>query len=265
MKKKDWIILRLIRASVKNNAYVALRSRDVAESIVYLIRKYGGSHINECQRQLEQEAISERKQSQRQQFTQEELIVEAIKYTETDNSKWINARKRSKEEAAQLEKSTNSKKSSSNQQPISRFHSRRGCNTTITFMNMDYLPEILTRRQTSSSVGYSTSKVGSSSPRQRRTASESIEYNQQKKKDEKCVITGKIAKYRDPKSMLGYHDLDSYKELRRRIESGELKLSRPGVQKKNGKKLMKQINILKFKEINVQKHLEEHAHYFHIR
>ena len=186
-------------------------------------------------RQLEQEAISERKQSQRQQFTQEELIIEAIKYTETDNSKWINARKRSKEEAAQLEKSTNSKKSSSNQQPISRFHSRRGCNTTITFTNMDYLPEILTRRQTSSSVGYSTSKAGSSSPRQRRTASESIEYNQQKKKDEKCVITGKIAKYRDPKSMLGYHDLDSYKELRRRIESGELKLSRPGVQKKNGK------------------------------
>jgi hypothetical protein len=186
-------------------------------------------------RQLEQEAISERKQSQRQQFTQEELIIEAIKYTETDNSKWINARKRSKEEAAQLEKSTNSKNSSSNQQPISRFHSRRGCNTTITFTNMDYLPEILTRRQTSSSVGYSTSKAGSSSPRQRRTASESIEYNQQKKKDEKCVITGKIAKYRDPKSMLGYHDLDSYKELRRRIDSGELKLSRPGVQKKNGK------------------------------
>jgi len=55
MKKKDWIILRLVRASVKNNPYVALRSRDVAESIVYLIRKYGGSHINECQRQLEQE------------------------------------------------------------------------------------------------------------------------------------------------------------------------------------------------------------------
>lgn len=181
-------------------------------------------------RQLEQEAISERKQSQRQQFTQEELIVEAIKYTETDNSKWINARKRSKEEAAQLEKSTNSKKMSSNQQPISRFHSRRGCNTTITFMNMDFLPEILTHRQTSSS--------GTSSPRQRRSASESSEamlYTHQKKKDEKCVITGKIAKYRDPKSMLGYHDLDAYKELRRRIDSGELKLSRPGVQKKNGK------------------------------
>lgn len=166
-------------------------------------------------RQLEQEAISERKQSQRQQFTQEELIVESINYTETDNSKWINARKRSKEEAAQIEKSTNSKKSSSNQQPISRFHSRRGCNTTITFMNVEYLPEIFTRRQTSES-------------------SEAMHTHQ--KKDEECVITGKIAKYRDPKSMLGYHDLDSYKELRRRIDSGELKLSRPGVQKKNGKR-----------------------------
>lgn len=179
-------------------------------------------------RQLEQEAISERKQSQRQQFSQEELIVESIKYTETDNSKWINARKRSKEEAAHLEKSTNSKKSSSNQQPISRFHSRRGCNTTITFMNMDYLPEIFIRRQTSS--------LGTSSPRQRQNASESSEsMHTHQKKDEKCVITGKIAKYRDPKSMLGYHDSDSYKELRRRMDSGELKLSRPGVQKKNGK------------------------------
>jgi hypothetical protein len=55
MKKKDWIILRLIRTSVKNNAYVALRSRDVAESTLYLLRKYGQKYLFDCIGQLEEE------------------------------------------------------------------------------------------------------------------------------------------------------------------------------------------------------------------
>ena len=38
-----------------------------------------------------------------------------------------------------------------------------------------------------------------------------------------CIITGKKARYRDPKTMLGYHDLAAFKELRRRLASGELK------------------------------------------
>lgn len=192
--------------------------------------------------QLRQEAISERKKSQRTQFTQEELILESIKFTETENAKWLNARKRNREEAAQLEKNTgrNSKRSSLNQHPISRFHSRRGCNTTFTFMDMDHLPEILTRGHTSSSGVHSASYAGITTPTRRRRlgssfseASESSHPNLEKKY-EKCVITGKVAKYRDPKTMLGYHDLDAYKELRRRSDAGKLKISRPYVQKSNG-------------------------------
>ncbi|KAL3769342.1 hypothetical protein ACHAW5_002927 [Stephanodiscus triporus] len=191
--------------------------------------------------QLKQEAISERKKSQRLKFTQEELILESIKFTETENAKWLNARKRSKEETAQLEKSTGSsfKRSSSNQQPISRFHSRRGCHTTFTFMDMDHLPEILSRGHASPSVGHSTSYACSTTPTRRRrfgsSSSEASESTQPtpEKKYEKCVITGKIARYRDPKSMLGYHDLDAYKELRRRLDAGKLKISRPTVSKSN--------------------------------
>ena len=192
--------------------------------------------------QLKQEAISERKKSQRTQFTQEELILESIKFTETENAKWLNARKRNKEEAAQLEKNTgrNSKRSSLNQHPISRFHSRRGCNTTFTFMDMDHLPEILTRGHTSSSGVHSASYAGTTTPtRRRRLGSSSSEASESshptlEKKYEKCVITGKVAKYRDPKTMLGYHDLNAYKELRRRSDAGKLKISRPYAQKSNG-------------------------------
>ncbi|KAL3817750.1 hypothetical protein ACHAXA_010970 [Cyclostephanos tholiformis] len=190
--------------------------------------------------QLKQEAISERKKSQRIQFTQEELILESIKFTERENAKWLNARKRSKEAAAQFEKSTgSSSKRSSNQRLISRFHSRRGCNTTITFMDMDHLPEILTRGHTSYSVGHSASYAGSTTPTRRRrlgsSSSEASETTQPtpEKKHEKCVITGKVAKYRDPKSMLGYHDLDAFKELRRRLDAGKLKISRPAIHKIN--------------------------------
>jgi len=193
--------------------------------------------------QLKQEAISERKKSQRTQFTQEELILESIKFTETENARWLNARKRDKEEAAQLEKNTgrNSKRSSSNQHPVSRFHSRRGCNTTFTFMDMDHLPEILARGHTSSSSGvHPASYGGAATPtRRRRLGSSSSEASESshptlEKKYEKCVITGKVAKYRDPKTMLGYHDLDAYKELRRRSDAGKLNISRPHVQKSNG-------------------------------
>jgi len=184
-------------------------------------------------KQQRQTAITERKKIRKRQYTQEELILESIKSTEIENSKWINARKRTKEEVAQSEKAAGAKKSSLNQKPISRFHSRRGCNNTLTFMDMDHLPEILTRRHASScrsgNLGDSACTVAS--PKRRRLGSSTSETSESEqvaeKNHEKCVITGKIARYRDPKTMLGYHDLDSYKEIRRRLEAGELKISQP--------------------------------------
>jgi len=179
-------------------------------------------------KQQRQTATVERKKAPRRQLTQEELILECIKSTETENAKWLIGRKRSKQEVAQSEKAAGAKKSSLNQKPISRFYSRRGCPNTLTFMDMDHLPEVLTRRHaTAGNLGQSS--ITRASPKRRRldsiTSETSASVPNAEKSHEKCIITGKIARYRDPKTMLGYHDLDAYKELRRRVESGELNIS----------------------------------------
>lgn len=181
-------------------------------------------------------ATSERKQSTRRHFTQEELILESIKSTEIDNQKWINGRKRSKEEAAQLEKATIAKKSSLNStKPLSRFHSKRGRNNTLTFMDMDHLPEILTRRQTTAILS-SRRSSSTTSPKRRRLNGEtstsvaqaaSSSTVETMKKEKQCFITGKTAKYRDPKTKLYYHDANAFKEIRRRLAAGEIKIAPP--------------------------------------
>ncbi len=199
-----------------------------------------------------QQLISERKKSQRQPITQEELILEAVQCTETTNAKWLHARQRNKEEATLIEKSStgskSSKHSNSNQKLVSRFYSRRGCYNTLTFMDMDHLPEFLVRGEhqhrrphSPSSCDYSVAgTIIRPSSRPSACASNSPEANESTQQEppqqhqsatttnapertyEKCIITGKIAKYRDPKSMLGYHDITAYKELKRKLESGEI-------------------------------------------
>ena len=194
--------------------------------------------------QLKQEATAERKKINRHNITQEEMILESIKSTEIDNVKWLSSRKRSKEEAAQLEKATVARKSSLNsQKPVSRFHSRRGCNNTITFMDMDQLPEILTRKQAVARPVTSTRSIGSSSPKRRRMNSTTSETEPSPtetttKPEKKCFITGNVAKYRDPKTKHYYHDKDAFKELRRRLDAGEIKIPKPEVvaHKSNGKR-----------------------------
>ena len=59
MKKKDWIILRLIRVAVNDNPQVGRRSIDVAKSIVYLGSKYGREHMYECLKQLHKEKAND--------------------------------------------------------------------------------------------------------------------------------------------------------------------------------------------------------------
>ena len=88
--------------------------------------------------------LKEKKLSKKRQFTQEELIFESVKLTEMESAKWLSYRKRSKEDAAKSEKATASgiKKSSINHK-VFRFHSRRGCSHTLTFLDMDHLPDIL--------------------------------------------------------------------------------------------------------------------------
>ena len=170
---------------------------------------------------IEKKSTSDKKP----QFTQEELIIEAIKSTETENAKWLSARKRVREEAAHLENAM-AKAKTVTHNPVSRFYSRRGCTNTLTFMDMDHLPDILTRAQPPRKTSFGDSST-IRSPRKRRAGSTASQETSSspdtvEKEQAKCVITGKIARYRDPKTMLGYYDLDAFKELRRRLDAGEL-------------------------------------------
>ena len=172
--------------------------------------------------QKQRPAAAGKKNAQKPRITQEQLILEAIKSTEMENSKWLSARKRIKAEAAHRENAAMAK-STNNHNPISRFHSRRGCHNTLTFLDMEHLPDILTRNPRKAGVT-DTSTIRS--PRKRRADSATSQGNSSspdiEKEQTKCVITGKIARYRDPKTMMGYYDIDAYKELRRRLDAGEL-------------------------------------------
>lgn len=145
----------------------------------------------------------------KRRFTQEELLLEALHHTEPENKKWLLGRKRDMAQT-QEEKAI---KSLGDVRVIQKFNSRRGCYNTLTFPEMDHVPALF-----------------DSSKRHQVLRLRSDPNNAQI-----CVITGMKARYRDPKTMLGYHDIDAFKELRRRLESGELKLhlTEPKVKSKN--------------------------------
>jgi vacuolar protein sorting-associated protein 72 len=131
------------------------------------------------------------KKPKRRLYTQEELLLEAVHETETENQRWLLARKRVKD--AELDKDSLSNRDRSKGKIVEKFHSRRGCLMTLTFPEMDSVPDILTRPKT---VPSKPEKVC-------------------------CVITGKPARYRDPLSKLGYFDMVAFKELRRRKAANE--------------------------------------------
>lgn len=133
----------------------------------------------------------------KRRYTQEELLLEALEITEPENKKWLLARKR---DMAQTEEEKHIK-DVSDLRVIQKFNSRRGCYNTLTFPEMDHIPAI-----------FDSSKRIQHIHKTQRNAS-------------KCVITGKKARYRDPKTMLGYHDIEAFQELRRRLENGTLKVN----------------------------------------
>lgn len=123
----------------------------------------------------------------RRRYTQEELLLEAVNVTEAENERWLLARKRLQ---AESEKDKESANRDVRGKLIEKFVSRRGCLNTINFPDMDYIPPILSRM------------------REKPIARDPI----------LCAITGKPAKYRDPKTGMGYYDVAAFKELRRRYE-----------------------------------------------
>jgi len=133
----------------------------------------------------------------KRRYTQEELLLEALEITESENKKWLLARKR---DMAQTEEEKHVK-DVSDLRVIQKFNSRRGCYNTLTFPEMDHIPAIF-------------------------DSSKRIQYNHKTQQNASiCVITGKKARYRDPKTMLGYHDIEAFQELRRKLEKGEFKMN----------------------------------------
>ena len=140
----------------------------------------------------------------KRKFTQDELILEAVQTTEQDNERWLLSRKRSQvEENTRRELSEKLRRGENEigRKTICKYNSKRGCYNTLTFPSMDHVPEIFTRHQINE--------------KERTLQIERI------RKDNICVITGKKAKYRDPKTGKGYHDLAAFRELRRRYNAGE--------------------------------------------
>lgn len=146
----------------------------------------------ESMRNIAASSTSTSTKKKQRRFTQEELLLEAATVTEPENERWLLARKR-------LQQSENDSHKGVQEEMVGKvickFRSRRGCLNTLSFPEMDHVPAILLARK-------------HVTPRKPKVPTE-------------CVITGKKARYRDPKTMLGYHDMAAFKELRRRLEAGE--------------------------------------------
>ena len=130
---------------------------------------------------------------QRKKYTQEKLLVEAATKTEPQNEMWLLNRRR--DQAMAETEAGNALASKTAMSFRARFHSRRGCLNTLTFPSVDLMPKILKGQKK--------------------------EARQKKRKKEVCVITGKLGRYRDPKTGMCYHDSVAFKELRRRHDAKE--------------------------------------------
>jgi hypothetical protein len=141
--------------------------------------------------------LLKRKTPPPRRFTQEALLVEAANVTEAENLKWLLARKRYQEDLQEFTKEQAAANSRHHPAIVSTYTSRRGQLNLIHFSNMDHVPDIL-RAPASPHVKPTAPRV--------------------------CVITGKPAKYQDPKTMFFYYDAAAFQELRRRVDAGELQV-----------------------------------------
>jgi len=142
----------------------------------------------------EEKAKATTKKRKRDTFTQEQLLLEAATVTEPENVRWLLSRKRALEQSERLEKELEGQSSATNKKVMERFSSRRGYLNTITFPEMDHVPSIILPKK----------PLKPPEP-------------------ELCAITGKKARYRDPKTGLAYYDLAAFKELRRKYNEKQTK------------------------------------------
>lgn len=133
------------------------------------------------------------------------MLLEAVKETEHANERWLLGRKRRQAEKDEKESSSNARMAAAaaatSEKVIEKFVSRRGYLNSVTFPSMDHIPPILRNNNNNNNPDSSSSTK--STPNSTDSAA-------------LCAISGKVARYRDPLTGRGYHDLDAFRELRRR-------------------------------------------------
>ncbi len=162
--------------------------------------------------------------AKRRKFAQEELLLEAVHDTEPENQRWLHGRKRVQDQHNQDNNSNVLRDRYRGKKVVQKFHSRRGCLITLTFPEMDAVPEILTRRQERQKQQHPPIKQETSQVSPLPTSS-----LPQQQASSRCVITGKSGKYKDPLTKYPYHDLAAFRELRRRHKEGIAIVTRPVV------------------------------------
>lgn len=155
----------------------------------------------------------------KRRYAQEELLLESVHQTESENLRWLLARKRTQDQHDKDHKDATAhlRDRHRGSRVIERFHSRRGCLITLTFPEMDAVPEILTRRRQPQSHQDQPQQCQSPQSLDEQPSSSSCNA---RKQQFVCVITGKPARYRDPLTNHPYYDLNAFRELRRRHELG---------------------------------------------
>ena len=181
--------------------------------------------------------------AKRKKFAQEELLLEAVHETEPENQRWLHGRKRVLDQHNQSKDPNLLRDQHRGKKVIQKFHSRRGCLITLTFPEMDAVPEILTRRH--ESTKQPQQKIpplnGDEKKESAGALSLTTSQEQQRQSSTLCVITGKTGKYKDPLTELPYHDLAAFRELRRRHKEGipiviKRFVAGPGVKQNNNLK-----------------------------
>mmetsp|Transcript_17796 Transcript_17796/g.48401 ORF Transcript_17796/g.48401 Transcript_17796/m.48401 type:complete len:495 (-) Transcript_17796:42-1526(-) len=149
------------------------------------------------------ERAGEKRKRHRIDFTQEELLLEAVHTTSPENERWLLGRKRAAEELETNEQTQQGNRTHGHgdKKLVERFSSKRGMLNVMSFFEMDHVPQMLLNNNNNKSI--------------------------KKKKPAVCAITGQPARYRDPKSGLPYADKEAYAELRKQVENGTLKPLKP--------------------------------------
>ena len=148
-----------------------------------------------------------RKVEERHIYTQRELLEDALE-TELVNQIWLDRQKIGHDDVNVADKNGGARTGPAG---YIRKISKRGAYDTITFSTMDVMPKVL--------------MLGASSDRNGKTKS-------------KCVITGRIAKYRDPLTNKSYATLAAFKEIRRmaanRTQIGHAPVSQAAISSSSG-------------------------------